>query len=139
MNLQAITPYELMEDVVRAYQHQAEQRKISITIIAEEKLPKIRIDPNRMTQIFSNLLSNALRYTQQGGEIVLGGSTKRGMITLFVKDNGTGIDSADLPYIFNRFYRSDPARQQNGETGLGLAIAKSLVEAQGGTIWVESE
>jgi len=139
LNLQAITPYELMEDIVRAYQHQAEMKKIALTIDAEENLPRIRIDPNRMTQIFSNLLSNALRYTAQGGEIILGGYTKKGMTILFVKDNGTGIDSADLPHIFNRFYRSDQARQQNGETGLGLAIAKSLVEAQGGTIWVESQ
>jgi len=106
---------------------------------ASQDLPGIMVDPNRMTQVLGNLLNNSLRYTPQGGEIVLGARTDSGDVVLSVQDNGTGIPMGDLPHIFNRFYRSDESRQDNGETGLGLAIAKSLVELQGGTISVESE
>jgi len=81
---------------------------------------------------------NAFRYTPQGGEILLAARTTNGKIMMHVRDNGSGIASEDIPYIFDRFYRGDKSRQQNGESGLGLAIAKSIVEAHGGKIVVES-
>jgi signal transduction histidine kinase len=84
-------------------------------------------------------MGNALRYTPQGGRITLAARQQVGGIRLTVQDTGAGIDPADLPHIFGRFYRGDDARETNeGESGLGLAIAKSLVEAHGGSISVTS-
>jgi signal transduction histidine kinase len=85
-------------------------------------------------------MSNALRYTPEGGEITLRAEADNGGVRLLVADNGSGIAAEDLPFIFERSFRGDKARRLlNGETGLGLAIAKSLVEAQGGKISVESQ
>jgi len=93
----------------------------------------------RMTQVLGNLMSNALRYTPPGGEIVLSADAGEEEVHLSVMDNGSGIKLEDLPYVFERSYRGDAARHQGeGETGLGLAIAKSLVEAMGGRISVKS-
>ena len=139
MNFQPIAPYELLRDIARVYARQAERKNITLSVDADTDLQKVKVDPNRMTQVLGNLMSNALRYTPEGGEIVLGGSSENGFVSLFVRDNGSGIPEEELPFIFNRFYRSDKARQQSGETGLGLAIAKSLVELQGGSISAESE
>jgi signal transduction histidine kinase len=91
-----------------------------------------------MVQVLSNLVSNALRYTQPGGWIELSASSEQDGVTIQVQDNGVGIAPEDLPKVFTRFYRGDKSRQQNGEAGLGLTIARSLVEAQGGSISVES-
>lgn len=98
----------------------------------------MEVDPERMAQVLGNLVSNAIRYTPEGGAIVLSAERSDGTILLKVHDNGPGIDPEDLPHIFERFYRSDKSRQQNGESGLGLAIARSIVEAHGGSIWAES-
>jgi signal transduction histidine kinase len=87
----------------------------------------------------SNLVSNALRHTPRGGRIRLIAEHNGADVRLRVADTGPGIAAADLPYIFQRFYRADPSRYPaEGQTGLGLAIAKSLVEAHGGTLGVES-
>jgi signal transduction histidine kinase len=92
-----------------------------------------------MAQVLNNLMSNALRYTPQGGRIGLSAQAKRDTVCLHVQDSGVGIPPEDLPHIFERFYRADPARRQHErESGLGLAIARSLVEAHGGSISVQS-
>ena len=84
-------------------------------------------------------MSNALRYTPEGGQVTLSAVANENTVSLRVQDNGTGIAPEDLPYVFDRFYRGEKSRQrQEGESGLGLAIAKSLVEAQGGSVSVES-
>ena len=138
LTLQPIHPHELLSDVARAHQQQAERKNVTLRVDAVPDIPKIIIDPHRMVQVLGNLMSNALRYTPKGGEIVIGASSENSTVRIFVKDNGPGIEAEDLPHIFDRFYRTDESRQHNGETGLGLAIAKSLVDAQGGSISVES-
>ena len=93
-----------------------------------------------MIQVLGNLVTNALRYTPSGGRIVLSARRQGGAVALAVADTGAGIAPDALPHVFDRFYRSDPARsQQDGESGLGLAIAKSITEAHGGKIEVQSE
>jgi signal transduction histidine kinase len=139
LNLQQIAPQELLEDTRRAYQFQAQDKNISLRVEAQASTPRILVDPNRMTQVLGNLVGNALRFTPPGGEIVLGAEPISGAVQISVRDSGTGIDAADLPIIFDRFYRSDQSRSHNGETGLGLAIARSLVEAQGGQITATSK
>ena len=89
--------------------------------------------------MLGNLVSNALRYTSEGGHIVLSAHRQAQQVVLSVEDSGAGIAPDVLPRVFERFYRADAARQSESESGLGLAIAKSLVEAHGGTIVVKSE
>jgi signal transduction histidine kinase len=93
-----------------------------------------------MAQVLGNLVANALRYTPEGGAITLAAEHHAGAVHLAVVDTGAGIDPADLPHIFDRFYRGDDARATSeDESGLGLAIAKALVEAHGGTISAVSD
>jgi len=139
LDLQPVSPQEILVEVSRAYKQQAELKEIALSLDTAPDLPGIIADPNRLNQVLGNLMSNALRYTPPGGEIILGARMEREQLVITVQDNGKGIAGEDLPYIFNRFFRSDPSRSEHGETGLGLAIARSLVELQGGEISVESE
>jgi len=92
-------------------------------------------DPMRLEQILSNLLSNALRYTPQGGQVRLGLARQGQQVQLVVTDSGPGIPPEALAHIFERFYRADRSRSRaEGGSGLGLAIARQLAEAQGGTL-----
>jgi signal transduction histidine kinase len=102
------------------------------------QLPPVLADPGRVEQILINLLSNALRHTEQG-TIQIGATQKGNFVELYVKDTGTGITPENLKHVFERFWRADPSRNQaTGGTGIGLTIVKKLVELQGGTVWVES-
>ncbi|KPK07957.1 MAG: hypothetical protein AMJ56_12495 [Anaerolineae bacterium SG8_19] len=129
----------LLEHTALAHMVQAQEQGVTIRVEADPGLPQIEVDPERMGQVFGNLVSNALRYTPEGGEIILTATGDGSSVQLKVKDTGAGIDPADLPHIFSRFYRSDRSRQQNGESGLGLAIARSIVEAHGGSLTVASK
>ncbi|MEJ2752075.1 MAG: ATP-binding protein, partial [Chloroflexota bacterium] len=121
-----------------SHQPQAAKKHIELLVAAAPTLPEINVDPERMAQVLNNLVGNALRHTPRDGRITLSAAGKNGAVTLAVADTGQGISAEDLPYIFNRFYRGDQARQQNGESGLGLAIARSIVQAHGGKIAVDS-
>ena len=139
LNIQPFSPHELLKRTLEAHHVKAESKDVRILLDAKEDLPLISIDVDRMAQVLGNLMSNALRYTPSGGQITLAAEAQNNHVRLSVSDTGAGIPSRDLPYIFERSYRGDRARhQQEGETGLGLAIARSLVIAQGGTISVES-
>jgi PAS domain S-box-containing protein len=103
-------------------------------------LPLVHADPDRVQQVLGNLLSNARKYTPDGGEIRLAARVTGDMVEVSVKDAGLGIPGESLPYLFGKFYRvAAPDRQSIRGTGLGLAIVKELVEIQGGTVGVESE
>jgi two-component system sensor histidine kinase BaeS len=137
---QPISPEELLNRAASAYRVQAEKKNIVLKMDVAPGLPHIEVDVERMAQVLNNLMSNALRYTPDGGQITLTAEAANGGVQLLVADNGSGIMPDDLPFIFERSFRGDKARRLlNGETGLGLAIAKSLVEAQGGKIAVESQ
>ena len=137
---QACEPRAVLERAASSHATKAAEKQIRLSVTTPEDLPRVEVDPERMAQVLNNLVSNAVRYTPEGGEVVLSASATAGTVLLQVRDTGAGIASVDLPNIFERFYRGDQARNiQEGESGLGLAIAKSLVEAQGGTIAVASE
>ena len=117
----------------------ARSLNISLAAEADANLPDINADSYRITQVLTNLLDNALRYTPSGGQIKLSDRPVSDGIKFFVQDSGPGISEVDLPHIFDRFYRGDKSRnRQDGGSGLGLAISKSIIEAHGGQIWAES-
>jgi len=136
--LQDVSPEDLLKRTAAAMREHANAADITIIVNSEDNLPKIHVDPERIAQVLGNLVNNAIRYTPQGGKIELIATSKNGSVFLRVRDNGVGITPEDLPYVFDRFYRGSKSRQQNGEAGLGLAIAKSLVEAHNGQISVVS-
>lgn len=135
---QPIFPQELLEQTAAAYGGQAEARGVELTVLAGEASPRIEVDPDRMLQVLGNLLSNALRFTPSGGRVTLAAEHGDRSVLLRVGDTGSGIAAEDLPHVFDRFYRADKARSADGASGLGLAIVRSLVEANGGRITVES-
>ena len=116
-----------------------EEDNIHFQVSVDSRVKQVTADANRLLQILINLLSNAMRHTAAGGEISLHIQEERGSIIFSVQDSGPGIQPEHLPYIFDRFYRVDESRNRDsGGKGLGLAIARSYVEAHGGRIWVES-
>jgi len=130
----------LLSQVREAYAHQAEKSGVNLRVEVGSELSTASLVPERIRQVLGNLVSNAFRHTADGGDVVLqadqNGSHE---ILLGVRDTGSGIAPEDLPHIFNRFYRGDVSRREGeGESGLGLAIARSIVEMHGGTIAVES-
>lgn len=130
-----VAPQALLDRTALAHKAEARRRNISLKVEIEPDLPEVEIDPDRMAQVLGNLVSNALRYTPADGEIVLSAETRAETLHLCIQDTGAGIDPADLPHIFERFYRADRSRQrEGGESGLGLPIARSLVEMHGGSI-----
>lgn len=122
----------------RAYQAQAIAKGVSLQTECAEDCPPLWADADRMMQVLGNLISNALRHTPEGGQVTLSATAGLDDVRLSVRDTGNGIAAEDLPHIFERFYRGDKARQADGATGLGLAIARSLVEAQNGRISAQS-
>lgn len=112
--------------------------QVRLRIDAPMRLPAVWADPDRIDQILINLLSNAYRYTPDGGEVTLRAAASAEMLTVAVSDTGVGIEAEHLPHIFERFYRVDKSRaRQSGGNGIGLAIVRHLVYAQGGdiTVW----
>lgn len=118
-----------------------EEEGIEFQVDVPEPEACVQADINRLTQILINLFSNAMKHTPgERGLIRLSIHQKENEVQFSVKDNGSGIKEADMPYIFDRFYRTDEARsREEGGSGLGLAIARSYVRAHGGNIWAESE
>jgi two-component system, OmpR family, sensor histidine kinase BaeS len=125
---------ELARDAIASFRGQAEAAGVTLRLDAEPGLPVVDIDPERIRQVLTNLLSNALHYTPAGGTVRLRCAADAGQIVVSVEDTGTGITAEELPHIFDRFSKSKDSRG----TGLGLAIAKSLVEAHEGEISAQS-
>lgn len=135
---QPVPPGMLMEQTYAIYQPIAAKQGVEIKLDIAENTPRILVDEGRILQVLKNLMENALRYTKESGKIFLK-VLASDQVELHVEDNGAGIEPEDLPYVFDRFYRADKARTTNvGKMGLGLAICKALVTAQGGEISVDS-
>ena len=135
--LQPLQP--LLEEAVEAFRLRAEARGIGLTLELPEGLPQVTLDRTRISQVVGNLLDNAIVNTPEGGAVTLSATGDAAAVTVSVTDTGPGIAPEDLSRIFDRFYRVDPSRARaTGGAGLGLTIARQLVEAHGGSIHVES-
>jgi two-component system, OmpR family, sensor kinase len=129
---------DLIRDTVAGFESQALEKEVGFEL-SLANIEDMNVDPLRLREVLSNLIGNALRYTPGRGKIKVGlaesvSGVERSVL-LFVEDNGPGIESADLSHVFERFYKSS----DSGGMGLGLSIAKYLVETHGGKIWAESE
>jgi histidine kinase len=130
----------LVKTVVKRLGNQFEEKDVRLTINLPADLPHIQADADRIIQVLTNLLSNALRYTPADGQVSLHASRHGSHVHITIEDTGVGILTEHLPHILTRFYRVDKSRsRQAGGSGIGLTITKHLVETHGGRIWVESE
>lgn len=133
---------DLLEDVAISFSKQAEEQGVQVEVQSEAAAGlELEADYDRLDQVLSNLVANALRYTPSGGRITLSAAAQEGGVQLSVADTGAGIPPEDLPYIFDRFWKGDRARKrgEGAGSGLGLAIARQLVRMHGGTIQVQSQ
>jgi signal transduction histidine kinase/putative methionine-R-sulfoxide reductase with GAF domain len=149
LDYRPVTVPEVVEEVVRSTKRQVEDKKQVLDVEIPSQLPPVWADHLRVGQVLTNLVSNAHKYTPEGGRILVGAEATvnqwdpegaKKVVHLWVRDNGIGISMEDQARIFQKFFRSDDskAREVPG-TGLGLNITKSLVEMQGGRIWFDSE
>lgn len=128
-------PAALVAAAAAAAADRAAQAGVTLHTAIAPGLPAVTVDPDRIGQVLSNLIDNALRHTPHGGQVTLSAAAAHGAVILQVADTGTGIPAKHLPHVFERFYRADAARDRaSGGSGIGLAIAKALVEAHRGTI-----
>jgi two-component system phosphate regulon sensor histidine kinase PhoR len=120
--------------------HQAKDKSVALKLDIPGVLPKIKADEARFSQVMINLLDNAIKYTSEGGSVVISAKPSGEVLQIDISDTGIGIAQEDLARIFERFYRADKARSRElGGTGLGLSIVKHIVQAHGGQVWVVSE
>ena len=131
---------DLLTDAAAGFESRAAAQNVELRVEVPDPSPEIEADYDRLIQVLANLLTNALRHTPTNGQITLNSESIPDGVRISVSDTGAGIPPEDLPYIFDRFWRSDKSRARTeGSSGLGLAITKQLILAHGGRISVESE
>ncbi|HEU0297716.1 MAG TPA: GAF domain-containing protein [Anaerolineales bacterium] len=140
---------DVVDEVIRSTKRQIDEKKQTVELLLPDGLPDVWADQTRVAQVLTNLVSNAHKYTPDGGRVLVGAEATfnqwdpagaKQVVHLWVKDNGIGISIEDQAKIFQRFFRSDDSKAREAPgTGLGLNITRSLVEMQGGRIWFDSE
>ncbi len=133
---------DLISDTLGSLQAQAEQRRVSLQGQVDDRIDPVVMAPEKIQRVLNNLIGNALRHTPPGGNITVSARLDGDTVRIEVADTGEGIAPGDLAHVFDSFYRGEKSRSRDDQglrgAGLGLAIAKGLVEAHGGRIWVES-
>ena len=143
MQLETLDPQALIQEALESLQAWSISRGVRLSRAADVAgLPRVRGDARRIVQVLTNLISNAIKFTPAGGRVEvtarMGRNEHTGTIVFAVKDSGCGIPSQDLEKVFHAFEQSAEGRKMSNGTGLGLTLAKSMVELQGGRIWAES-
>lgn len=140
VNAAAIHAPQLVDHVVDRFEMTTKNENIQFKRRIPDEEITVDGDRDKLTQLLDNIISNAVKYSPEGGTINVTLKVEQGRIVISVKDEGVGIPKENIPHVFDRFYRVDKARSRNlGGTGLGLAIAKEIAMAHGGNIWVSSD
>lgn len=142
LNQEEIEVNLYIDRIIRKFKGLANEKHISLQYTITNKELILSFDPDRMEQVLTNLIDNAISHTQEHGEIVVGIEEQNKKVLFTIMDNGSGIPQEDLPFVFERFYKADKSRQRKAGkkgTGLGLAIAKNIIEAHRGNISVQSK
>ena len=139
LNPVSVSTASLIETIRGNLGRQFEEKGIQLEINVEPELPHVLVDRDRILQVLTNLVGNALQYTPEGGRVSIHAVRERSEIVISISDTGIGISPNHLPLIFNRFYRTDKSRTRaSGGSGIGLTIAQALVKAHHGRIWAQS-
>ena len=139
LQLRSTTIHNLVQTTTAKLDYQYEEKGVQLKIDLPSKLPAVTADEDRISQVLLNLVGNALQYTPPGGRVDIQASIQAEEILVSVSDTGIGISAEHIPHLFTRFYRVDKSRTRaSGGSGIGLTIAKHLVEAHGGRLWAES-
>ena len=138
LELEPVNLNLIVEEVITQLSPQVERQQLSVQRGLAADLPSVQADKERIRQTIVNLVHNAIKFTSPGGKITVATQVHGGSVVVATSDTGIGIAKSDLPHVFERFYKGDRVRSGGG-TGMGLAIAKHVVEAHGGQIWAESE
>jgi PAS domain S-box-containing protein len=138
LEVKPVAVEELVRDVVAVHRKLIESRGLTLSLALPPRLPWVKADRNRITQVLNNLVSNACKYTPSGG-ITISAVPDGEFLEVTVSDTGVGLSRADMKKLFTKFFRAkNPATSETAGTGLGLAISKSIIEKHEGEIWVES-
>jgi two-component system phosphate regulon sensor histidine kinase PhoR len=138
LNKENLNLNELINEAVIQLRPLADKQRITLNPVLSDTLPSAKVDRDRLSQTITNLIHNAIKFNRSGGSVTITTSSDDKTITVKVIDTGIGIPKANLPHVFERFYKADTSRTNSG-SGLGLAIAKHTIEAHGGTITAQSE
>jgi histidine kinase len=139
LTLRPVKLNDVLQTVSKRFRAALENKRLNLTLDLPADLPPLLADEDRLIQVLTNLLGNAVQYTPEGGAITISARREHGQVQISVQDTGVGISPEHLPHVFDRFYRVDKSRsRQQGGSGIGLTIARHLVEAHGGRIWAES-
>ena len=140
LEIRPLDVFSLVRTVTKRLASQAELKHVHLDIELAPELPRVLADEDRAVQVLTNLVGNALQYTPENGKVIIFAKRIDHEVQISVRDTGTGIPPEHLPRIFDRFYRVDKSRSRRagGGSGIGLTIARALVEAHGGRIWAES-
>ncbi len=141
LDLRPVAVVDLVDSALGRLSRQYEEKGVTLTSGLPADLPLVQVDEDRVGQVLLNLVGNALQYTPAGGNVQISATRDGDEVRIMVTDTGIGLPAEHIPHIFDRFYRADKSRSRRagGGSGIGLTIARHLVEAHGGRIWAESE
>lgn len=140
LTLEPTSILDVLQSALDAVQDKIEAKDLELSVQASDKLPPVVADRDRLIQVLVNLITNACQYTYAGGQILIKVTQQDDTLQVTVTDTGIGISAEDQDQVFNRFFRAaHPLVQESVGSGLGLSIAKSIVETHGGRIWVDSQ
>jgi len=142
LNLEMVNVENYISRVIRKFSGAAEKNRIDLKVTKDIQKQEFMFDQDRIEQVLTNLIDNAIRHTSDGGEVNVHIKSEDKSLSIDIKDSGAGIPEEDIPFVFDRFYKADKSRTRNKTkkgTGLGLAIAKNIIDAHNGTITVKSK
>jgi histidine kinase len=140
LDLRPVDVSAFVQTVAKRLASQVEAKRLSLDLQLAPDLPRVLVDEDRLVQVLTNLTGNALQYTPENGRVTIAARRMDNEVAISVHDTGVGIPPEHLPHIFDRFYRADKSRSRRagGGSGIGLTIARALIEAHGGRLWAES-